>query len=118
VPANPVPGSDPEWRQLTSVEGRPLSGGSGRSRLRLRGEEGLLLEVIFPAGVGSPEHSHQHDSYIYLLSGHLTGTLNGEPVELQPGQTLLHPAREQHSVVAVTDSHWLEFKSPPQIVWA
>jgi quercetin dioxygenase-like cupin family protein len=110
--------SDPDWRSLTSVEGQPLLGGSGRSRLRLRGEEGLLLEVVYPAGVSSPEHTHEHDSYLYLLRGHLAGTLDGNVVELHPGQTLLQPALVSHSVSAVSDSHWLEFKAPPQIVWA
>lgn len=110
--------SDPDWTDLTSVEGSLLLGGTGRSRLRLHGKEGLLLEVIYPAGVSSPEHAHEHDSYLYLLRGRLRGTLNGEPVDLRPGETLLHPAGVPHSVSAVLDSHWLEFKAPPPLVWA
>jgi quercetin dioxygenase-like cupin family protein len=112
------PHESPGWRGLTSVEGHLLLGGSGRSRVRLHGEQGLLLEVVYPAGVSSPEHTHEHDSYLYLLEGHLTGTLNGERVELRPGETLLQPAGAPHSVSAVSDSHWLEFKAPPQLVWA
>jgi quercetin dioxygenase-like cupin family protein len=107
----------PKWKELTLVEGRPLLGGSGRARVRLHGTEGLLLEVTYPAGVSSPEHSHRHDSYLYLLSGHLAGTLDGKPIELRPGETLLHPSGVPHSIEAVTDSRWLEFKAPPQIVW-
>lgn len=108
----------PEWEELTSVEGFPLIGGRGRSRLRLRAANGLLLEVAYPATVSSPEHSHRHESYIYLLSGHLEGTVNGQRIELLPGDTVLHPSGTRHSIVAVTDSQWLEFKSPPEIVWA
>jgi quercetin dioxygenase-like cupin family protein len=75
----------------------------------------LLLEVIYPAGVSSPEHTHGHDSFIYLLSGNLISTVNGQPVTLEPGDTHLHAAGVRHSVVALTDSHWLEFKSAAQI---
>ncbi|WUI02733.1 cupin domain-containing protein [Spirillospora sp. NBC_00431] len=105
------------WQPLTNVEGLPLIGGRGLVRLRLRGEQGVLWEVFYPAGVRSPEHRHRHDSYIYLLSGSLVGTVGGEPARLAPGQALFHPTGVPHTVVAVTDSTWLEFKSPPGDAW-
>ncbi|MFI0480191.1 cupin domain-containing protein [Actinomadura sp. 9N215] len=105
------------WRELTNVEGLPLLGGHGRVRLRLQGDQGILWEVFYPAGVRSPEHRHSHDSYIYLLSGLLTGTVDGEPARLEPGQTLLHPTAVPHTVEAVRDSTWLEFKAPPSAAW-
>ncbi|MEU7769167.1 cupin domain-containing protein [Nocardia sp. NPDC049190] len=102
-----------DWRPLTAVEGLPLLGGTGRFRQPLRSRQGLLFEIEYPVGVGSPEHRHDHDSFIYLLSGHLRGTVDGRPVELAEGETLLHPAGVLHSVTAVSDSRWLEFKAPP-----
>jgi quercetin dioxygenase-like cupin family protein len=72
---------------------------------------------VFPAGVASPVHQHDHDSHLYLLSGHLGGTLDGCEVELFPGETLLHRAGVTHSVVALADSRWLEFKAPPSTPW-
>ncbi|MCS7476978.1 cupin domain-containing protein [Umezawaea endophytica] len=104
-----------EWQTMTSVEGLPLLGGAGRFRVPARTGSGLLMEIEYPAGVASPEHSHDHDSFVYLLSGHLRGTLAGEQCELLPGQTLVHPKGVVHSVEAVETSRWLEFKAPPTL---
>ncbi len=104
------------WTPLTTVEGLPLIG-AGWVRTRLQTHHGLLLEIVYPAGVRSPEHQHAHDSFIHLLDGHLCGTVDGDPAELHPGEVLLHPTGVPHSVEAVTESRWLEFKAPPG-VWA
>src|SRR5690242_15209560 len=104
-----------EWKPLRVVEGLPMLGGEGRYRVRASSEHGVLLEITYPAGVASPVHSHDHDSHVYLMRGHVTGTLAGEPVELRAGEVVVHPRGVPHSVVAVTDSTWLEFKSPPTI---
>ena len=111
---NPRPASIPDWEEMTTVEGLPLVGGCGRARVRLRTPNAFLLEVAYPDGVRSPEHTHRHDSYIYLLSGHLIGTVASDLAELRPGDTLLHPAGVPHTVQAVGDSHWLEFKTARQ----
>jgi quercetin dioxygenase-like cupin family protein len=104
---------DSDWVPLTHVEGLELLGGHGRIRVPLRTGHGVLLDIEYPAGVRSPEHTHDHDSFIFLLTGRLTGTLSGRLAELHAGQTLLHPRGVPHSVEAVTDSRWLEFKAPP-----
>jgi quercetin dioxygenase-like cupin family protein len=104
--------ADAEWRVLSTVEGLSLLGGLGSFRLRERATSGLLYEVRFPAGVSSPEHRHDHDSIIYLLSGRLRGSVNGREVVVGPGETVIHPLGIRHSVEALLDSHWLEFKAP------
>jgi quercetin dioxygenase-like cupin family protein len=109
--------TDAEWRDFSNVEGLPLAGGIGRARALESGAEGILFEIRYDAGTRSPEHAHTHDSYIYLLEGHLTGTIAGTPVELQAGQTTFHPTGVLHTVEAVEDSKWLEFKAPPQPGW-
>lgn len=100
------------WHVLSTVEGLPLDGGTGSFRQRESSEGALLLEIRYPAGVGSPEHRHDHDSVIYLLSGELEGTLDGVPVRVYAGQTVVHPRGVAHSVQAIVDSQWLEFKTP------
>ncbi|AXB45702.1 cupin domain-containing protein [Amycolatopsis albispora] len=101
-----------DWQVLSTVEGRPLVGGTGTFRTRETAVSGLLYEIRYPAGVGSPEHRHDHDSVIYLLSGKLRGTIDGREVRLAPGETVVHPRGVPHTVEAIEDSHWLEFKSP------
>ncbi|TQM38737.1 cupin domain-containing protein [Pseudonocardia cypriaca] len=105
------------WPLLTNVEGLPLLGGHGHVRIRLRENHGVLFEIFYPAGVASPEHRHAHDSFVHLLSGRLIGTAGGEPAQLEPGECLAHPEGVLHTVEAVVDSRWLEFKSPPQAGW-
>jgi quercetin dioxygenase-like cupin family protein len=104
--------TDDRWRALSTVEGLALLGGFGSVRLREVGTSGLLYEVRYPAGVSSQEHSHDHDSIIYLLSGRLRGTLNGREVVIEAGETVIHPLGIRHSVESLLDSHWLEFKAP------
>ena len=104
--------ADAEWQSLSAVEGLALLGGFGSFRLRERAPSGLLYEVRYPAGVSSPEHAHDHDSIIYLLSGRLRGALNGREVVVEPGESVIHPLGVRHSVEALLDSHWLEFKAP------
>ncbi|MFB9905855.1 cupin domain-containing protein [Allokutzneria oryzae] len=104
-----------EWTPLRAVEGQAMIGGEGRYRVRGRSEHGVLLEITYPAGVASPVHVHDHDSHVYLMRGHVVGTLDGEPVELRAGEVVVHPRGVPHSVEAVAESTWLEFKSPPTI---
>jgi quercetin dioxygenase-like cupin family protein len=75
------------------------------------------MEVAYRAGTESPEHVHAQDSYIYLLRGHLHTTLEGRAADLYAGEALLQPAGTPHTVTAVIDSDWLEFKAPPMTPW-
>ncbi|SEP52896.1 Cupin domain-containing protein [Amycolatopsis saalfeldensis] len=101
-----------EWRTLSTVEGRPLLGGTSRVRELQRAPSGLAYEIHYPAGVASPPHSHDHDSIVYLLEGHLKGTVDGVEASLRPGDSVLHPRGVTHQVEAIVDSAWVEFKSP------
>ncbi|ANN14648.1 cupin [Amycolatopsis orientalis] len=100
------------WTQMSTVEGLPLIGGQGRYRALARAEGGLAYEIFYPAGVASAVHSHDHDSIVYLLSGSLRGTLDGREVALEAGGTIVHPRGVPHSVEAIVDSRWIEFKTP------
>ncbi len=105
------------WEPVRTIDGQPLLGGEGRIRVRRRSAHGMLLEVVYPAGVASRVHQHDHDSHLDLLTGHRGGTLDGTSVDLLPGDTLLHPVGVAHSVVALAESRWLEFKAPPSEPW-
>ncbi len=100
------------WTAMSTVEGLPLIGGRGRFRKAATAEGGLAYEISYPAGVASPVHSHDHDSIVYLVSGSLRGTLDGREVTLEVGETIVHPRGVPHSVEAIVDSQWIEFKTP------
>lgn len=100
------------WQPLKTVEGLPLRGGEGRFRLLETAESGLAYLIHYPAGVASPTHAHDHDSIVYVLSGRLRGAVDGVEAELEPGGSVLHPKGVAHHVEALTDSMWVEFKSP------
>ncbi|MFD5096762.1 cupin domain-containing protein [Amycolatopsis thailandensis] len=100
------------WTAMSTVEGLPLLGGQGRFRTLATAEGGLAYEIHYPAGVASPVHSHDHDSIVYLISGSLRGTLDGREVTLEAGGTIVHPRGVPHSVEAIVDSQWVEFKTP------
>ncbi len=100
------------WQPLKTVEGLPLRGGEGRFRLLETAESGLAYLIHYPAGVASPTHAHDHDSIVYVLSGKLRGAVDGAEAVLEPGDSVLHPRGVGHHVEALTDSMWVEFKSP------
>ncbi|MEV4599330.1 hypothetical protein AB0K15_18195 [Amycolatopsis sp. NPDC049253] len=56
-----------EWLEVSTVEGRRLTGGTAFVRERERAAHGPGCEIRYPAGVGSPVHSHDHDSVSYVL---------------------------------------------------
>ncbi|WP_326566806.1 cupin domain-containing protein [Amycolatopsis rhabdoformis] len=101
-----------EWQEVSTVEGQRLLNGTAFVRERERAAHGLVYEIRYPAGVGSPVHQHDHDSVIYVLEGRLTGVVGGVRGELGPGDTVVHPRGVDHQVTAIVDSRWLEFKAP------
>ncbi len=111
-------GEEIPWQVMSRVEGLPLLGGAGEARLLLRGEASLTLQVRYPKGVSSPPHAHRHESHVYVLSGRVRGTLQGETVELEVGDAVLHPAGVIHTVEALEDASWIEVKTPPEVVWS
>ena len=59
-----------------------------------------LFEVTIPAGAGLPAPPHSHDGYeetIYGLEGVSTWTVDGAPIEVEPGQALCIPRGAVHA---------------------
>ena len=104
--------SDAKVIRVSTLEGKPVYGGELEVKLRVSGEEMILLEIFYAAGVGTPLHSHTHESVIYLVSGKLKGTIDGKDVTMLPGDTCRHPTGVVHSVEALEDSVIMECKSP------
>ncbi|MBX9590337.1 MAG: cupin domain-containing protein [Hyphomonadaceae bacterium] len=106
------PASDAKVIRVGMLEGRPVYGGELQVKLRVRGDEMVLLEIFYAAGVGTPLHSHTHESVIYLVSGKLKATIEDKTFVMMPGDTCRHPAGVLHGAEALEDAVILECKSP------
>lgn len=97
------------WKQSDS-EGveriEALHGGEGTvlGRRFFEGESQMPVRVYvweLAAGVAWGEHSHPDDDpqeeILYCLSGHGTATVNGEDVQIGPGEALLLAQGSVHS---------------------
>ena len=78
----PAP-SDTKTIRVSTLEGKPVYGGELEVKLRISGDEMILLEIFYAAGVGTPLHSHTHESLIYLVSGKLKGTIDGKEIVMR-----------------------------------
>lgn len=106
------PRSDAKAFKVSTLEGKQVYGGELLVKPLIQGEQMTLMEIFYAAGVGTPLHSHTHESIVYVVSGKLKGTMNGEVAILQPGDICRHPQGVLHGVEALEDSVILECKSP------
>ena len=105
---------------MGAVSGRPLVGPRPVLRELLLGENAVLVEVTAPAGMSSPQHSHDHESLVYVVAGRVRASFaddDEEGVVLEPGDAVRHPAGVTHGLLALQDSIWIEVKSPPERTW-
>jgi quercetin dioxygenase-like cupin family protein len=64
------------------------------------------------AGSKVPEHAHMHEQVAHLIEGEFELTVDGNPIELQPGKVVVIPSNIKHSGIAITDCKLLDVFSP------
>jgi quercetin dioxygenase-like cupin family protein len=64
------------------------------------------------AGSAIPEHSHIHEQVAHVLEGKFQLTVDGNLLELVPGQMATIPSNVKHSGIAITDCKLLDVFSP------
>lgn len=64
------------------------------------------------AGSTVPEHKHIHEQVAHVLEGKFVLTVDGVPMELEPGHIAVIPSGVTHSGIAVTDCKLLDVFSP------
>ena len=109
-------GAEWDWFVLGDVEGQPMGGAVLGRRLITKGR-GLLIEVRLGTGATVPPHTHEHDSYCYLLSGKVELRIGGLVAVVEAGDAFFHPDGVPHEAHAIEDSHWIELKTPAQETW-
>ena len=66
-------------------------GGGVRRRVLAYNPQLMIVEVSFEEGSVGSVHTHPHSQNTYVLSGRFRFTVDGEPVEVGPGDTLAFP---------------------------
>jgi quercetin dioxygenase-like cupin family protein len=102
--------------EMHELEGHALSSPLVVREL-LWGDSAVLVEMSAPAGFAAPLHAHEHESFVYVLSGRVRATVDGETRELGPGDAVLHAVGARHLIEAIVDTRWIEIKAPPAATW-
>lgn len=58
-----------------------------------------MCEVLYPAKLNQPRHTHKFASFSFVLCGNYTETVNSSPFPRQASTLIFHPPEESHAVV-------------------
>ena len=87
--------------------------GGGTSRRVLAYTENLMIvEVNFEAGSVGSVHTHSHCQNTYVKSGRVRFTIDGEPVEVGPGDTIAFPSNIPHGTLCLEPGTLLDIFTP------
>jgi quercetin dioxygenase-like cupin family protein len=97
---------------VRSVEGKQIYGGDMLVKPLMKGDEMTFLEIHYTAGVGSPLHTHTHESIAYVVKGKVKSTVGADEFIMGPGDVCRHPTGVMHGLEALEDSVVVEIKAP------
>ncbi|MEK6712002.1 MAG: cupin domain-containing protein [Nitrospinota bacterium] len=79
------------------------------SRKMVVGENEMLCWLELKPGCKVPRHSHIHEQISHCLRGRLRFDVDGEVVEIGPGETLLIPPHVPHSAEVVGEETVIDY---------
>ena len=88
-----------------------LGGGTTR-RILAWNDELMAVEVCFEAGAEGAVHTHPHTQCSYVLSGKFLYSVEGEAVELLPGDSIVVPSGLPHGTVCLEKGVLLDIFNP------
>jgi quercetin dioxygenase-like cupin family protein len=103
------------------IEQRFRKKGSGASRQLVEGvhfsalvygEKTLMGEFRISKGAAIPPHAHPHEQTGVMISGRLRFNIDGDIIEVEPGDSWCIPGNVEHSVKSLEDSVVIEVFSP------
>ena len=87
--------------------------GGGVTRRILSYDENLMsVEVSFETGAVGAVHTHPHTQCSYVLSGRFSYSVEGEAVELNPGDSIVVPSGLPHGTVCLEKGVLLDIFTP------
>jgi len=72
----------------------------------------MLVRHRMEAGWVGAAHSHPHEQLIYILSGEIALTVEGETYELRSGDSVMVPGGVVHQASAAVESEVLDVFTP------
>jgi len=90
---------------------RDLGGGVSR-RVLAYNDQLMIVEVNFEQGGIGSAHTHPHFQNTYVRSGRFRFTVEGEDVEVGPGDTLAFPSGVLHGTVCLKAGTLLDIFTP------
>jgi len=99
------------FRKKDTGESRQLLAGVDLTTL-VHGEKTLMGRFRIAKGAAIPPHSHPHEQTGIMLSGRLQFNVDGETMDVEPGDSWCLPGGVAHSVKALEDSIVVEVFSP------
>ena len=88
-----------------------LGGGVTRRVLAYQ-EQLMIVEVNFEVGGVGSVHTHPHCQNTYVKSGRFRFTIDGEPVEVGPGDTIAFPPDIPHGTLCLEAGTLLDVFTP------
>ena len=87
--------------------------GGGVTRRILAYDENLMsVEVAFETGAEGAVHTHPHTQCSYVLSGKFSYSVEGQSVELNPGDSIVVPSGLPHGTVCLEKGALLDIFTP------
>lgn len=94
-------------------EQKTIDLGGGVTRRILSYDESLMsVEVSFETGAVGAAHTHPHTQCSYVLSGKFSYSVEGESVELNPGDSIVVPSGLPHGTVCLEKGVLLDIFTP------
>ena len=90
---------------------KDLGGGVSR-RVLAHTENLMIVEVNFEAGGEGSVHTHPHCQNTYVRSGRFRFTIDGEAVEVGPGDTIAFPSNVPHGTLCLEKGTLLDVFAP------
>jgi len=78
------------------------------------GQRTMLCEFRIKAGKSIPDHEHPHEQTGYLVEGKMRLFVQGEHMELEPGDSWCVPGGVPHRAEILEDAVVIEVFSPPR----
>lgn len=88
-----------------------LGGGTTR-RILAWNDQLMSVEVGFETGSVGADHTHPHTQLSYVLAGRFRYTVDGNSVEMNPGDSIVVPGGAVHGTVCLEKGTLLDVFTP------